>query len=79
MVKMTEEESTGMFNMDSKFWRSALLLVSVLLIFVGPTYVPYLMSDIAHIDYIASVGVGAALLIVGLLLMYYLIRKKVIT
>jgi hypothetical protein len=76
---MSEDESTGMFNMDSKFWRSTLLLVSVLLIFVGPTYVPYLMSNLAHIDYFASIGVGAALLIIGLLLMYYLVRKKVIT
>jgi hypothetical protein len=75
---MTEEESTGMFDMNSKFWRSTLLIVSVLLIFVGPTYVPYLMS-LANINYFVSVGVGAVLFVLGLLLMWFLIRKKVIT
>jgi hypothetical protein len=64
---------------SSKFWRTTLLIFSVLLIFAGPTYVPYLMSDIAGIDYFVSIGVGVVLLVVGLLLMLFLIRKKVIT
>lgn len=73
---MTENESTGM---NSKFWRTTLLIVSVLLIFAGPTYMPYLMSDIAGINYFVSIAVGVVLLVVGLLLMVFLIRKKVIT
>ncbi len=74
---MANNENAGMMN--SKFWRTSLLIVSVLLIFAGPTYVPYLMSDVAGIDYIASIGVGVVLLVVGLFLMGFLIRKKVIT
>jgi hypothetical protein len=73
---MIENGSTGM---NSKFWRTTLLIVSVLLIFAGPTYVPYLMSDIAGIDYFISVGVGVVMLAAGLLLMLFLVRKKVIT
>jgi uncharacterized membrane protein len=76
---MTENENTGILDMESKFWRTTLLLLSVVLIFAGPTYVPYVMSDIAHIDYIASTVVGVVLLIVGLVLMWFLVRKKVIT
>jgi hypothetical protein len=64
---------------ESKFTKIALTLVAVLLIFVGPTYVPYLMFDVAKIDYFASIGVGAALFIVGLVMLIYLIRKKVIS
>lgn len=76
---MTENERTdGMLDMDSKFLRTALLIVSVLLIFAGPTYVPYVMSDIAHIDVVASAVVGIVLLAVGLVLMWFLVRKKVI-
>ncbi len=74
---MADNENAGMMN--SKFWRTSLLIVSVLLIFAGPTYVPYLMSDVAGIDYFASIGVGVVLLVVGLFLMWFLIRKKVIT
>ncbi len=74
---MAENENAGM--MSSKFWRTTLLIVSVLLIFAGPTYVPYLMSDVAGINYFASIGAGVVLLVVGLVLMLFLIRKKVIT
>ena len=72
---MTENESTGL---NSKFWKTTLLIVSVLLIFAGPTYVPYVMSDIAGVDYFVSIAAGVALLVVGLILMVFLIRKKVI-
>ncbi len=76
---MTENEKTSIFDMDSKFMRSALIILSVLLIFIGPTYIPYLMSDIAGINYYVSVTFGGVLLVVGVLLMFFLIRKKVIT
>jgi hypothetical protein len=48
------------------------------LIFVGPTYIPYLLSDILKVDYIASIVVGGLLFIVGLVMLVYLFRKKVI-
>lgn len=73
---MIENQGTGI---DSKFWRTTFLIVSVLLIFAGPTYVPYFMSDIAGVDYFVSIAVGVVLLVAGLLLMLFLIRKKVIT
>ncbi len=73
-----ENESTGIIDLNSKFWRTTLFIVSVLLIFAGPTYVPYVMSDIVHIDYLVSIIVGAVLLIVGLVLLLFLIRKKII-
>ena len=76
---MTEDnENIEVSGIDSKFTRIALTIVSVFLIFVGPTYIPYLLSDILHVDYIASVAVGLVLLIVGLLMVFYLIKKKVI-
>ncbi len=78
---MTEDEETGssgMIDLESKFWRTTLLIVSVVLIFAGPTYVPYVLYDILHLNYIATIVTGIVLLAVGLLMMAYLIRKKVI-
>ena len=78
---MTEDEetgNTGMIDLESKFWRTTLLIVSVVLIFAGPTYVPYMLNGILNLDYIASIVTGIVLLTVGLLMMWYLIRKKVI-
>jgi hypothetical protein len=56
----------------------AMTIVAVFLIFVGPTYGPYLLADVLKINYVASVLVGAVLFIVGLVLLVFLIRKKVI-
>jgi hypothetical protein len=80
MVENDEENSTvDRFNIDSKFMRVLLILVSVFLVFAGPTYVSYLLANVLKVNYVASVVSGFALLIVGLFLMWFLIRKKVIT
>ena len=79
MNENDESESSGMFDFDSKFWRTTLVVVAGLLIFAGPTYVPYALNTILRVDYVASVVSGVVLLVIGLLLMGYLIRKKVIT
>ena len=78
MTENEENGSTGMIDLESKTWRTTLLIVSVFLIFAGPTYVPYVLYDILNLNYIASIVTGIALLIAGLLMMVYLIRKKVI-
>jgi len=76
---MTENnENVQVSGLDSKFMKVALMIVAVLLIFVGPTYIPYLLSDILKVDYIASIVVGALLFIVGLVMLVYLYRKKII-
>ena len=71
-------EVSGTF-LESKFNRVITLIISVLLIFIGPTYIPYLMANILGIDYFVSIGVGLVLFIVGLVVLVYLIRKKVVT
>jgi hypothetical protein len=75
---MTENESSGMIDLNSKFWRTTLLLLAVILVFAGPTYVPLEMVDLLKINYIVSILTGLVLLIVGLVLMWFLVRKKVI-
>lgn len=76
---MTENnENIQVSGIDSKFMKVVLTVIAVFLIFVGPTYIPYLLSDILKVDYIASIVVGAVLFIVGLVMLVYLIRKKVI-
>jgi len=67
-----------LIDLESKFWRTTLLIVSVLLIFAGPTYVPYVLNSILNLNYVASIVTGIVLLTVGLLMMWYLIRKKII-
>ena len=76
MTKKNEIEQVS--GIESKFTRIALTIFAVLLIFVGPTYIPYLLTSVG-VEYFASIGLGLVLFIVGLVVLVYLIRKKVIT
>jgi hypothetical protein len=78
---MTEndENNVGGFDLSSKFLRVLLILVAVILIFVGPTYIPFVLVDVLNVNYAASVVTGFALLIAGLFLMWFLMRKKIVT
>ena len=75
---MTEDENFEVGGMYSKFWRITLVLISMLLIFAGPAYVPMAMADL-HINYVVSTGVGGLLFVVGILFMLWLVQKKIIT
>lgn len=75
MTKTEENLNVGEY---SKFTKISLVIVSMLLIFAGPTYVPYAMERI-NVNGFASAGVGALLFIVGMVFMLYLVKKKIIT
>jgi uncharacterized membrane protein HdeD (DUF308 family) len=74
----SEDKSVGGFNLNSKFMRVFLVLVAALLVFAGPTYVPYVLVDVLKLNQVAAVVFGFVLLIMGLALILYLIRKKII-
>jgi FtsH-binding integral membrane protein len=74
----SEDKSVGGFNLNSKFMRVFLVLVAALLVFAGPTYVPYVLVTILNLNQVAAVVFGFVLLATGLALMLYLIRKKII-
>ena len=76
---MENNETIEVSGIESKFTRITLTIISVFLLFVGPTYVPYLLSDVLKVDYIASIGIGAVLFILGLAMLIYLIKKKAIS
>jgi hypothetical protein len=77
-VAMEDDENIEVSEM-SRFNRITLTLITAVLIFAGPTYIPYLLSETIGVDYILSITVGAILFIAGLAMLVYLIRKKVFT
>jgi hypothetical protein len=79
MVENDENGNVDRFDVNSKFMKIFLILLSVFLIFAGPTYISYVLFDALKVNYVASVVSGFALFVVGLLLMLFLIRKKIIT
>jgi cytochrome c biogenesis protein CcdA len=74
----SEDKSVGGFDLNSKFMRVFLVIVAALLVFAGPTYVPYVLVDVLNLNQVAAIVFGFVLLVMGLALMWYLIRKKII-
>ncbi len=62
---------------ESKFGKVFLTILSVFLIFAGPTYIVYGLNILLKIDFFVSTGTGFALLVVGLVVAGYLYRNKV--
>jgi hypothetical protein len=76
MTQDKQQTKTGL--MGSKYVRLLLVLIMGLLLFGGP-YAVFVFNNVLKVRFLisAAVGFGAALL--GLLLMWYLIRAKIIT
>ena len=78
MAGNSENDSNGLFGINSKFMKILLVLTTVFLIFAGPTYVSYLLSEALNLNYLVSVTVGFSLFLLGLFLMYFLVKNKII-
>jgi hypothetical protein len=80
---MTKEEQkrkiVGRIDTSSKFWKLFLMVLAALLTFVGPTYFVYALVDVVKIGYAVSMVSGFALFVIGLVLIRYLIKNKIIS
>ncbi|NWG11756.1 hypothetical protein HXY33_08455 [Candidatus Bathyarchaeota archaeon] len=78
---MTEKESEtkahSKLALTSKFRKTILIVLAALFTFSGP-YVVLMLSRALNLDYAISMVSGVAIFIVGLVLIWYLIRKRVI-
>jgi len=72
-------ETPVRLDLSSKFWKTLLTVLAAFLTFAGPTYMVYVLMNILKIGYFVSMISGFVLFIVGLLLIWYLIRKKIIS
>jgi hypothetical protein len=78
MTENEEETAVESGLVSSKFVRVLLTILSVFLIFAGPTYVIYGLAILLKVNLVASFAVGFVLFAVGLVLMRYLVAKKVV-
>jgi cytochrome c oxidase assembly factor CtaG len=71
--------TSARLDLSSKFWKTLLTVLAAFLTFAGPTYMVYMLRNILKIDYFVSMISGFVLLVAGLVLIWYLIRKKIIS
>jgi cytochrome c oxidase assembly factor CtaG len=72
-------ETSVRLDLSSKFWKTLLTVLAAFLTFAGPTYMVYVLKNILKIDYIVSMISGIVLFIAGLVLVWFLIKKKIIS
>jgi hypothetical protein len=79
---MSEEKrkpgDSSRFSLDSKYWRVFLVILASALTFGGP-YAAYILVTALELSYLISTSAGFVLFAAGLILLWILIRKKVIT
>jgi hypothetical protein len=76
-TKSKRKASLG-FDSSSKFWKTFLVILAAFLTFVGPTYMVYLFLNVLDLSWAISMISGFVLFVVGLTLILYLIKRKVI-
>ncbi|MEM3581581.1 MAG: hypothetical protein QXQ64_10070 [Candidatus Bathyarchaeia archaeon] len=69
---------TARFDLNSRFWRVLLTLLSALLTFGGP-YLVLVLFRALDLSYVISVISGLIVFLIGLTLMLFLIKRKVIS
>ncbi|MGB9842206.1 MAG: hypothetical protein ACPLKZ_05715 [Candidatus Bathyarchaeales archaeon] len=79
MAENVESNNIESGFVNSKFGRILLIIAAVFLIFAGPTYFSYLLFDVLNVSYVASVVSGFILFIAGLVLLFFLVKKKVVS
>ena len=79
MGSMTEEKQQPKAGFQgSKYMKMLLVIIMALLLFGGP-YVVYVFIHILEVGYLVSTICGFAMVLAGLMLMWYLIKTKVIS
>jgi len=76
--KNEEVGSIGKFDLNTKFWKTLLTITAVALIFLGPTYLTYALT-VLNVAYLTSLIIGIVTFAIGIALLIYLIKEKVIT
>jgi len=71
--------ATTRLDLDSKFWKTFMIVLAAFLTFAGPTYIIYAFVNILKIDYFISMASGIILFLAGLVIIWYLTKKKIIS
>jgi len=57
-----------------RIWKAFLTLMAAFLIFAGPTYIVFLLTYEMGVSYAYSVTFGVILLILGLMIVFWLVK-----
>ena len=73
-----EKQQTRPGMLVSRYWKVVFTVIAAFLTFGSP-YLVYLMVHALKMGWFISIGSGGVLFVIGLVLIWYLIKKKVIS
>lgn len=77
-----EQKSAGKtsrrLDVSSRFRKRILVVLAAICLFSGP-YVVLISNNVLDLDYALSMACGIAVSIVGLILLWYVLRKNLVT
>ena len=73
-----EKQQTRPGMLESRYWKVVFTVIAAFLTFGSP-YLVYLMVHALKMGWFISIGSGGVLFVIGLGLIWYLIKKKVIS
>jgi hypothetical protein len=76
MTQEKQQSKTGL--MGSKYLKMLLVIIMALLLFGGP-YILYILYGVLKVRFLISGVIGFGSVLLGLILMWYLIKTKVIS
>ncbi len=79
MTQNEEIKAADSGFMSTKFGKLLFTIVAVFLTFAGPTYIIYVLNVALNMDLAAAALTGFILFIIGLVMMRYLVKLKIIT
>lgn len=74
-----ESKTVEKIGSDSKLMKTFLVILAAFLTFAGPTFIVYALLNMLKMDYTISMASGFILFIVGLILIWCLIRKQTVS
>jgi len=78
-TEKTKNRTYSKLDLSSKFWKVLLTVLAAFLIFAGPTFMVYFFIEVLSIgDFISKIS-GFFIFLVGLFLVWHLVRQKVIS
>ena len=79
MTTDSDEAVEAQGFLASKFGKTLMVILSVILIFAGPTYIVYGLYVILGLSLVPSFVVGFVLFAVGIVMMWYLVKQKIVS
>ena len=79
IVKKNTQDNILIADLNSAFWKVFLIILAAFLMFAGPTYLVLILINALNVNYGVSMIIGFILFLLGLSIVFFLTKRKIIS